>query len=80
MTTQYGAQLLSLGRSMVSWSNRFVKFLRHRMLTQKKNILILGDEQSPIYAKLYPQLAKSWEIVHIAEQTYDIKHSPRALY
>lgn len=75
MTSKYGAQLLTIGRSMVSWSNRFVKFLRHRMLTQKKNILILGDEQSPIYTKLYPLLAKSWEIVHITEQKHELKHS-----
>jgi hypothetical protein len=66
MASQYTRQLMGLGRSLVSWSHRFVKFLRHRMLTQKKNILILGDADSPIYIKLYPQLVNSWEIVHIA--------------
>lgn len=48
------------------------------MLTQKKNMLIIGDEDSPIYMKLYPQLANSWEIVHIAEgqQPEDTPLSP----
>lgn len=67
--SQYGAQLMGLGRTLVSWSSRFGKFLKHRMLTQKKNILIIGDEESPIYMHLHPKIAKSWEIVHVAEQT-----------
>lgn len=52
---------------MLSWSNRLVKFVKHRMLTQKKNILIIGDQQSKIYGKLYPLVASHWEVVHIAE-------------
>ena len=66
MSSVYTNQLLRIGKSVVSWSNRFVKFIKHRMLTQKKNILIIGDEQSPIYIKLYPLIAKNWEIYHIA--------------
>lgn len=67
MSLSFSAHALRLGKSMLSWSNRLVKFVKHRMLTQKKNILIIGDEHSKIYAKLYPLIANHWEVVHIAE-------------
>lgn len=52
---------------MLSWSNRLVKFVKHRMLTQKKNILIIGHQQSKIYGSLYPLIANNWEIVHVED-------------
>lgn len=52
---------------MLSWSNRLVRFVKHRMLTQKKNILIIGDQQSKIYGSLYPLIANNWEIVHVED-------------
>lgn len=52
---------------MLSWSNRLVRFVKHRMLTQKKNILIIGDQQSKIYGSLYPLIANHWEIVHVED-------------
>jgi hypothetical protein len=67
MSNAITTSLVRFGKSILSWSNRFVKFTKHRMLTHKKNILIIGDEDSPIYLKLYPLIAKNWEIVHIAE-------------
>lgn len=43
MSSFYANYVVRLGKSAVSWSHRFVKFAKHRMLTQRKNILIIGD-------------------------------------
>lgn len=66
MSSFYANYVVRLGKSAVSWSHRFVKFVKHRMLTQRKNVLIIGDHESPIYLKLHPLIAKNWEIFHIS--------------
>lgn len=61
----FSEQALRVGRSLLSWSNRLVKFAKHRVMTKRKSALIIGTEKSPLYTNLHPLLAKGWSIIHI---------------
>lgn len=67
MASQYTAYLTKFGRSLLSGSSRLLRFLSHRLLSQKRAILVLGAEDSPIFTRLHAQLFPAWDFVFLTE-------------
>jgi hypothetical protein len=60
MASKIPPQLLNVGKTLYTWSIRVSKFFKHRLLTKRKNILIIGEDNTPLYLSLQPKLVKTW--------------------
>lgn len=65
MASNGPSQLVKIGRWGVAWSLRIAKFFKHRFLTKRKQILIIGQHQTPLATSLSPALAKTWQITRL---------------
>ena len=54
-----------VGNFVVKWSVRLTKILKHRMMTKRKNILIFGEADSPLYQYLYSRMKNGFDITRI---------------
>ena len=54
-----------IGSFVSRWSVRIVKYGRHRLLTQRKSLLVIGERENPLYRSMFDVMNKNWEITLI---------------
>lgn len=54
-----------IGRFVYKWTQRIAKITKHRLLTKRKNILLFGEHNNPLYTALQRKLQPTWEITRI---------------
>ena len=54
-----------IGSFVTRWSLRLVKMARHRLLTQRKSLLVVGEKEHPLYRSMFGAMHKHWEITLI---------------
>ena len=54
-----------IGNFFWRWSTRITKAVKHRVFTQRKNVVIVGELGCPLYEAMYKSMHKHWEITLI---------------